>query len=327
MRDGEDVLRRPVEGESGGKVVTEEEKDERHQHEDALLHFVSGLRSDLHLQDHRDGHEEGKGVDGETHDVGDGVGLGEIGDPPEEGLVAELDGILKHGEEAEEDGDLQEHGKATAHRVDSELAIELHCLLIHLVRIVGILLLELGHLGLELRHPLHSAGGLGVQGPHQGADNESQDDHGPSPGPIVALAAEEGRKLVEGPVENVTDPAEEPVVHDFGLVSIEAANEEVIFRSDKDIEFDDLGALSHEGFVGEGKVVVQKSCAFFFFGAGRLKGDFLWADPDGGGVGIFRRNDGGKELVFYAAVLHFAFLGFTILALFLAEESSFEPSS
>ena len=195
LRDGKDVLRRPVEGESGGKVVTEEEKDERHQHEDALLHFVSGLRSDLHLQDHRDGHEEGKGVDGETHDVGDGVGLGEIGDPPEEGLVAELDGILEHGEEAEEDGDLQEHGKATAHRVDSELAIELHCLLIHLVRIVGILLLELGHLGLELRHPLHGAGGLGVQGPHQGADNESQDDHGPSPGPIVALAAEEGWRV------------------------------------------------------------------------------------------------------------------------------------
>ena len=151
---------------------------------------------------------------------------------------------------AEEDGDLQEHGKATAHRVDSELAIELHCLLIHLVRIVGILLLEFGHLGLELRHPLHGAGGLGVQGPHQGADNESQDDHGPSPGPIVALAAEEIGEFVEGPIEEIADPTKEAVVHDFSFFRRRAADEGVVFWPDKDIEFNDLGRIASESFVG-----------------------------------------------------------------------------
>ncbi len=195
LADGEDVLDGPVESEGGGEVIAEEEEDERHEHEDALLHFIACFWRDLHLEEHCDRHEDGEDINGDAEDVADGVGLGEVIDPAEEGLVPEFYGVLEHVVEAEEDGDLGEHGEAAAHGVDAVCFVELHHLLIHLVRIIRVFFFERFDLGLELGHPLHGAGGLGVQRPHDGADDEGRHDDGPSPGP--AFSAEEASKEVK----------------------------------------------------------------------------------------------------------------------------------
>ena len=84
------------------------------------------------------------------------VGLGQIGYPQEAGAT-QFDGALNHGEEAEEDGDLQEHRQAAAQRADLVLAHELHRLLVHLDRVILVFLLDGVHLGLQGLQPLHRA--------------------------------------------------------------------------------------------------------------------------------------------------------------------------
>jgi hypothetical protein len=66
LDDGNDVLRGPVERERRGEIVGEEDEDQRHEHEHALLHRVTRLGRDVHLPDHGQSHENGQDVDGKT---------------------------------------------------------------------------------------------------------------------------------------------------------------------------------------------------------------------------------------------------------------------
>ena len=59
LTDREDVLGGPVKGERRGKVVTEEEEHDGHQHHDALLHLVASGGRHLDLQKTGDGHHGG----------------------------------------------------------------------------------------------------------------------------------------------------------------------------------------------------------------------------------------------------------------------------
>ena len=79
-------------------------------------------------------------------DVTDGVGLREIVHPKEAG-VSQFDRLPQHGEETEEDRDLDHHREATAHRIDAVILVKLHHLLIHPRRVVFVFLAQLLHFG------------------------------------------------------------------------------------------------------------------------------------------------------------------------------------
>ncbi len=96
----------------------------------------------------------------------------------------------------------------------------------------------------------------------------------------------------------MTDPAEEAVVHDFFFLTIETADEDVIFRPHVDVEDVAAGFARGDGFVTEGEVGVEGVSGFVAALAGELDG-FLYG-AEGAGVGLLRADDGGEELVFDA---------------------------
>ena len=156
MTDGENVLDRPVEREGRGIVVAEKEEHQRHEHHDALLHFITGFRHHRHLDHAGRGHDDGENVDRDTGEYGESIGLGKVVDP-EERLATELNGVIEHAEEAEEDGDLNQHRQAATEWVDAVFAVEPHHLGVELCGVVFVFFLQFGHLRLEFGHAFHRA--------------------------------------------------------------------------------------------------------------------------------------------------------------------------
>ena len=73
----------PVKCEGRGVVVAEEEEHQRHEHHDALLHFISGLGHHRHLNDAGRGHDDGEKVDRDSQNGRVKVWLGKVIDPQE----------------------------------------------------------------------------------------------------------------------------------------------------------------------------------------------------------------------------------------------------
>lgn len=119
--------------------------------------------------------------------------LRQIGDDAVEserciGIRVILD-IAKHLEERDEDGHLEEHGKATHQRIELRFCIELLHFLIHANLVVAILLLDFLDLRLDL---LHLEVGLGLL-MHEWCDQNTEDDGNDDDGhaPVMDESIEE----------------------------------------------------------------------------------------------------------------------------------------
>lgn len=299
LEDGEQVGDCPIKGECGSEVIAENEEEQRHEHHQAALHRVALFWHHRHLHDASETHDDGKDVDGEAADVEKGIGLGEVVNP-EEGLVAEFDGVLEHAVEAEEDGHLDEHGEAAAEGIDAVGLVHFHDLLVHFLRVGAVFLFELLHLWLELAHALHGASGFGVEWPDGGAHEERESDDGPAPSPCGGDVDEEFVEPVEGVVERIGGDAVEIVLHDFAPIAAHAAEEGVIFRADEELVVELFFLFRLEDLVGE-----TDACGDGIdWGGFAGEGDFAGASPDGGvGLRGFWAEDGREELVTYASVV------------------------
>lgn len=123
----------------------------------------------------------------------DQVREGQLGD---ERGVPQLDGPQQGLIQGEKHGDLQQHGHAPAGWVDLVGLVQLHDFRIHLLTVVGVLLADLGHHGLELLHLLHGFVALVRKGPEQSLDDDRQDDDGHA---VVAhVPVQEMQELVQG---------------------------------------------------------------------------------------------------------------------------------
>ena len=221
LDDGEEVLGCPVEGESRGVVVAEGQEDDRHEVHDPLLGRVATLGRDGHLPEHGATHEDREEIDWEAEQMGDRVGLGEVVDP-EEVAVAQFDRAPEHRVESEKDRDLDEHRETSAEGIDPVLLVELHQLLVHLLRVVLILLAKFRHLRREKLHPLHGGGCLVLQGPEGGLDEDGEDDDG------GRVAVQESLEGIHRPEEELRDEVEHAEVHDLLLVLSELAEREEV---------------------------------------------------------------------------------------------------
>jgi len=74
----------------------------------------------------------------------------------------------------------QDHGKAAAHGVDAFLAVKLGHLLVELFLVVFILLLQLGHLRLQVGHAAHTLAALVVQRHDDQFEQKRKNDHRPA---------------------------------------------------------------------------------------------------------------------------------------------------
>jgi len=112
-----------------------------------------------------------------NHPLEEVLGLAEIRNP-EEGREAQLDRAAEHREEGDEDGNLDQHRQAARHRIDLVLAVERHGLLLHLLRIVLELGLNLLELGLQHLHALHALVALAGQRPEKHPHQNGKQDDG-----------------------------------------------------------------------------------------------------------------------------------------------------
>ena len=175
MDNRKNILCCPIKCEAAGVIVGKRQKDDRHEIEDPLLRGIPAFRGDDHLPDHGERHDQRKEVDREAEDVPDGIRLREVGDP-EKRAVTELDRGPEHGVETEEDRDLDEHRDAAAEGIYPILAVELHRLLVHLLRVVFVFFFQLRHLGREGGHLSHLVGRLVLDRPESGFEDEREDN-------------------------------------------------------------------------------------------------------------------------------------------------------
>ena len=151
-----------------------------------------------------------------------GVGGGEVGEPEEVGL-AELDDLGHHGEEGEEQRQLNERGDAAAEHTDAVGLLEGHDLGIHLAGLgvggLGVLVLGLDGVdlwldALHLERGLHA---LHAQGEKHQVDHDGEDDDGPSPRVVVdagVMGRDPGVDGAQAQEEVFADGAEEAEVEE-----------------------------------------------------------------------------------------------------------------
>ena len=210
LEDRENILRCPIEGESAGVVVAEDQKNDRHEVEDTLLHGISGFWCYDHLPDHCACHDDGQNIDRKSEEMGDGVWLGEVCDP-EERAVTKLDGGAEHRVETEKDRNLDEHGQAAAERIHPILFVELHGLLVELLRVVFVFVPHLGHLRREKCHLAHFVCCLVLNRPENGFDQNGQDDNG------CGVVAEDGVEVIHRPEQEFAHEPKNAKAHDLIL--------------------------------------------------------------------------------------------------------------
>ena len=169
MHDGEQILHRPIKCQRGCEIIAEHQKDQWHEHEDALLYGIACLWRDRHLPKHSARHHQRQDIYRYRAQREHSVRLRQILHP-EELAVAQLHRRTKHRVEAKEDRYLHQHWEAAAKRIHAIVFIELHHLLVHPRGIVFILGANLGHLGRERGHLTHGPGGFVLQRPQSELD-------------------------------------------------------------------------------------------------------------------------------------------------------------
>ena len=163
--------------------------------------FICGLGSipiwpTLAQAEHREPHHQRDDVQR--------IGTRQVGQPQERG-APELDGVLEHEEEREQDRHGQQHGPAAAQRIHPVLLVQLEHLLLQPLRIVLVPLLNLLH---ERLHRLHLHVGphrLLVQRPEQQPHQQPEDDeHEPV---AQAAGARASRPAASGPARRTAGSA------------------------------------------------------------------------------------------------------------------------
>ena len=171
LRDGEKILRCPIKSERRSEIITDAQKDNRHDVHHLLLRWIASFRRKRHLPNHCASHDDRQKINGIMHEMRDGVWLREIGDP-EKMAVAEFNGCSQHAIEAKENGNLNNHRKASAKRINAILFVELHQLFVHFCWIVFILCAELRHARRKKLHAAHRVGGLILNRPEKSFDQQ-----------------------------------------------------------------------------------------------------------------------------------------------------------
>jgi hypothetical protein len=110
LQDAEKVLRSVIQGEGSGKIIAKDDKDYGHEHHHPLLGGIATLRRQVGHPKTGRRHDEWKNIDGPSDDgkMRYGIGLREIANP-EKVSTPQFDRLPQHGEEAEEDRDLDQH--------------------------------------------------------------------------------------------------------------------------------------------------------------------------------------------------------------------------
>ena len=205
---GDDLLLHHL-PEGGGDVVQEDRrrhapaKEEHHDgHNGTHGHGLAPLRLGLgpHVEYHRDERQHAEqNVKEDVRRRGDPTArlddLGhrerEAGQDAEEARVG--GNLLGNGEQAKEDGHLEEDGQTSAKRVELHLRVDLAHLLGLALRIVGIALLNLLELGLHDLHASRRLRRVRHERRENEADDDGQDDDREAPVANKALDAREHR--------------------------------------------------------------------------------------------------------------------------------------
>ncbi len=75
LRDGEKILCCPIKRERGSKIITDAQKDNRHDVHHLLLRWIATFRRKCHLPNHRASHNDWQKIDGIMPEMLDGIRL------------------------------------------------------------------------------------------------------------------------------------------------------------------------------------------------------------------------------------------------------------
>ena len=124
--------------------------------------------------------------------------------------MAQLDGVQEGVVKGEEEGNLQDHRQAAAHRVDLLVAVELHHGAVEALLVVLVQRLQLLHFRLQLLHGLHGLVALVGQRPEDDLDEDGDQDDGHAV--VVDPAVDQAQELQHGPGHG----GEEAQIDDLG---------------------------------------------------------------------------------------------------------------
>ena len=245
-------------------------------------------------------HEDGEDVVG--------VGGGEVRQPEEVGL-AELDDLGHHGEEGEEQRELDERRDAAAEHADAVGLLDGHDLGVHLgglgvgglgVFVLGLDGVDLGLDALHLERGLHA---LDAQGQKHQVDHDGEDDDGPSPGVVVdagVVRRDPGVDGAEAEEEVLADGAEEAEVEE-GLEVAAVGGVDVLEDVDGLGADEDAGrgvaGGGADGGAEDGELLGGGRCALGVAGLDLGDVDLVLEGDDGGVVGLVGHEDGAEVLV------------------------------
>ena len=171
-KNGEQVVRGPVEREAGGEIVEDGQKHKRHPAHQFLLCRVQagrhrrGVRLPDGSGDVEDGQEvyrksfvghADKGNKTKSRNGEQRVGLGKV-HGPKETCTPQLNGAAQHRKQSKKYRELDQHGDAAGDGVDAVLTIQLAHLLLKLHLVVFVFFLYGGQLWCECGHFLGGTG-------------------------------------------------------------------------------------------------------------------------------------------------------------------------
>src|SRR5258706_3557825 len=236
LRDAQQIVDQPVNGQAGRKVDEHEGKNQRHHEHHAPLVGIARARGHPLLGQHAAAHQQSQDrnprvasrqADRERLPVG-----------PEEVLdqqelrMAQLDGSEQRAVEPDENRKLEQHRQAAPEGVHLVAPVELHDLLVQAFLVVLGLFLDPLHLRLEFLHLLHRHEALVRERREKQLDqNGEQDD-------VEAVARGEVMKKVQHVEQRdrdeikvaEVDRALHPAAHAFQDVELLGADEKIVDR-------------------------------------------------------------------------------------------------